>query len=219
MVGLLNYNLVKFFVLSLSLLIFLATTASGNSNNNNWIEGDLKVYRTEFVDGVAGEYGCSRTMLPYEIDGERDLKRTCIEDAGSFRFGFYVKDNGSFQHVVGFGIDRKLYKLEITGCEYEGRCTYVKSKDTLIYNNEYLIAYRNFTSRLSRQINYINGSVYYVAKLSSYDYIFTSKGGNFSTSIGASAVSSNGDWLVRVHDYSSKDPKIADCKLLKKAYT
>lgn len=145
----------------LCVMVFVACVSSGQVSavSTNWNSGTPFVQHSRSVQSEI-VHKCRNTLVDYDIAGEIGNKPTCIDETGPLRFGYYSTSHG-VQHVVGFGREKKLYKLSGMQCDHT--CIYSPEQDTLVTRQNIingfvksLVIYKNFSSRLN--INYDIGN-------------------------------------------------------------
>lgn len=182
-------------------LVFGICLLGGNkvaAISTGWLDGEPTVVHSAQVDSLPPNE-CRTTYVMHKINGERDDKKTCIDESGPLRLGYYIS-YGNYQFVVGFGVEQTLYKLEGLACD--NTCVYSEEYDTLaarvglISNSaKSMIIFRQVSQRIQQRFDTSNRSAYFTFNSDAPDFIFKSLDG-YPWPINGLAVSKNGKWLA-----------------------
>lgn len=130
----------------------IINSGQASASTASWGTGAPFVQHTKPISSEI-VHKCRNTLVDYNIAGEISDKLTCINETGPLRFGYYLTSHG-VRHVVGFGREKKLYRLNGIDCDHT--CIYSPEQDTLVARRylingfvKSLVIYKNFSSRIN----------------------------------------------------------------------
>lgn len=175
------------------------TYAVFNTPTLSWSISSPKLSSEEPVL-AAPSFLCNKLIEVKDIAEDNLLRKVCLYKGESVSFGTVISDY-SYRPMVSFLNDTKMYRVYGLCGSYDS-CLYLSGTDTLVtrqyvVNNliRSLVIYKNFSKRLTKQVNPTSFVTEYIFDSSNPEYIFKSSDG-YAWPIGGLGSSDNGKWLA-----------------------
>lgn len=176
-------------------------TPTAHAKNLSWTDSLPTIVDSTRIADISGESSCEHEYSLRDVTGETEPKQICRNQGGPVTVGTYFSSD-HFEHVIGFGLDSKMYHLYTAACELYDSCLYVPQSDMLI-SRQYLgsngirslAIYKNFSKRVTKILNPYLPYFQFEFDASRPDYTFTNSRGDLWP-VGGVGVSGNGKWLA-----------------------
>ncbi len=161
---------------------------------------------------------CRTNLQSVETGFGSVINKVCVTSGDSLRFGLYYA-SASWNTLVGFGHDKKMYRLASFGCKGYNDCLYLPDTDTLvmkkfIINNlvQSLAVYKNVKQRLIPTVASDGFTREYRFNADSPDYVFQRDDTGYAWPVGGIGASNNGRWIAV--EFRGKGIGVLDMKTL-----
>jgi UDP-N-acetylmuramoyl-L-alanyl-D-glutamate--2,6-diaminopimelate ligase len=182
-------------------LIILCAIVLQVSNGSKVLaqEGTWEVLESKQMTFDTSPY-CPSFIQEFQVEGFLLRQRLCVFDGERVKVGSFFANGGEPLLAIAYPLDREFHPLEGV-CRGIAGCVYSSSGDVLIArsrgpNNTFVaMIFRRFSQRIHRTLSDLTGKVTYTFDTSSPDYVLVNED-NTPLSIGAVALSRNGNWAV-----------------------
>lgn len=165
-----------------------------------WSTSTPKLLESTALTDTPSAHTCTSALRNVDIVGNFASKEVCIMDGKNFHFGMYFNGH-TYNTVVGFGYDVKMYPLVKTPCDSPESCIYLPDTDVLAVKQpissliSYLVIYRDFSKHIHPLFQTARPLIEYGFDSIEPDFIFQNDDG-YKWPVGGIGGSNNGRWLA-----------------------